>query len=275
MIVSRPSESLHWYAKDGSPKYSVVGKNGSERSTTLRDARTLGLVPSVTTIIKCAASPGLEAWKLNQMMLAALTLPRVNGEPEEAFIQRVVSDSKEQARMAAERGTAVHAALESFYQGVMHAEYMEHQAAVDRAVMGVFGDREWSTEKSFAHELGFGGKVDLHSKTGEGVVIDFKTKEFTHSDKDSIRAYDEHCMQLAAYRVGLGVPQARCANVFVSVTEPGLVVVYEWLQEDLTRGWNMFQSLLTFWKLKNKFDPNEAGVEPSLFSSTSAQGVTS
>ena len=82
-------------------------------------------------------------------------------------------------------------------------------------------------------------------------------------------------MQLAAYRVGLGIPEARCANVFVSVTQPGLVVVYEWPQEDLARGWNMFQSLLTFWKLKNKFDPSETGVEPSLFSSTMAQGATS
>lgn len=275
MIIHRPSESLHWYAKDGSPKYSVIGKNGAERSTTLRDARTLGLVPSVTTVLKCAASPGLEAWKLNQMMLAALTLPRVDGESEEDFIQRVIADSKQQAKAAAERGTAVHAALESFYQGVMYAAYAEHQVAVDKAVREVFGQMEWSTEKSFAHESGFGGKVDLHSTDGRGVVIDFKTKEFDDSNKDTVKAYDEHCMQLAAYRVGLGIPEARCANVFVSVTQPGLVVVHEWSQEDLVRGWNMFQSLLTFWKLKNKFNPSETGVEPSLFSSTTAQGATS
>lgn len=256
MIVSRPSESQHWYERDGSPKYSVIGKNGSERATTLRDARTLGLIPSVTTIIKCAASPGLEAWKLNQMMLAALTLPRHENEPEDQFIQRIVSDSKEQARMAAERGTHVHAALESMYMGVMHSDYMEHQAATEKAVFEVFGERDWSTEKSFGHDLGFGGKVDLHSRTGEGVVIDFKTKEFTFSDKDSVKAYDEHLMQLAAYRRGLGIPKARCANVFVSVTEPGLVVVHEWTPEDLDRGWQMFESLLTFWKLKNKFDPS-------------------
>ena len=41
-----------------------------------------------------------------------------------------------------------------------------------------------------------------------------------------------------------------------TVTEPGLVVVHEWTPEDLDRGWKMFESLLTFWKLKNKFDPS-------------------
>jgi len=39
---------------------------------------------------------------------------------------------------------------------------------------------------------------------------------------------------------------------FVSVTVPGLVVINKWSQEDLARGWVMFQSLLTFWQAKNQ-----------------------
>jgi hypothetical protein len=58
-------------------------------------------------------------------------------------------------------------------------------------------------------------------------------------------------MQLSAYRVGLGLPKAECANVFVSVTEPGLVVIKEWSQEELERGWTMFSSLLAYWQAKN------------------------
>ena len=79
--------------------------------------------------------------------------------------------------------------------------------------------------------------------------MDFKTKEFT--DPNTVDAYDEHAMQLAAYRVGLGIPNARCANVFISVTEPGLVKVVEWSEEKMTRAWNMFQALLTYWQVKN------------------------
>jgi hypothetical protein len=208
------------------------------------------LVPSVTTIIKSAASPGLEAWKLNQMLLAALTLPRIDGEPEEEFVQRVVKDSKEHAKMAAERGTAVHSAIESMYSGVMHSEYAEHQAGCYRAIELEYGITEFQPEKAFAHELGFGGKVDLFSKEGKGVVLDIKSKEF--SDPTKVQGFDEHMMQLAAYRMGLDLPDARCANVFVSVTVPGLVVVKEWSQEDLTRGWHMFYALLRYWQVKNQ-----------------------
>jgi len=50
----------HWYRRsDGSPQYTIVGKNGKERDTTLRDAREHNLVPSVTTIMRIAAAPGL------------------------------------------------------------------------------------------------------------------------------------------------------------------------------------------------------------------------
>ncbi len=58
-------------------------------------------------------------------------------------------------------------------------------------------------------------------------------------------------MQLSAYRVGLGIPKARCANVFVSRSVPDLVVVKEWSLGDLDRGWEMFVHLLQFWQLKN------------------------
>lgn len=252
MIVSRPSESLHWYTRDGDPQYTVKAKDGSDRPTTLRDARKLNLVPSVTTIIKCAASPGLEAWKLQQMMLAAMTLPRAPDEPEDAFIQRVVADSKEQAKQAAELGSEIHAALEGYFEtGVLTAQYGDYQSGVDDVVIKTFGDRHWAVEKSFAHNKGFGGKIDLHTRDNEGVVIDFKTKAFTRENMDKIAGYDEHCMQLAAYRMGLDLPTARCANVFVSVTEPGLVKVFEWEAQELERGWKMFESLMNYWYAKS------------------------
>jgi len=250
-MIVRASESQHWYTRTGDPAYTVKNKDGHQRPTTLRDARKLGLVPSVTTIIKCAASPGLEAWKLQQMMLAALTLPRAPEETEESFISRIQADSKEQAKMAAERGSEVHAALESFFE-TRHvtSKFSPAVLGTETEIVKVFGDVTWSAEKSFAVK-GFGGKVDLHSKDGRGVVIDFKTKEFTSETLDKAQGFDEHLMQLAAYRVGLEIPQARCANVFVSVTEPGLVVVKEWDQEDLDRGWKMFSSLLEFWYAKS------------------------
>jgi len=74
---------------------------------------------------------------------------------------------------------------------------------------------------------------------------------FRVSDPAKVDGYDEHLMQLSAYRVGLGIPKARYANVFVSRSVPDLVVVKEWSLEDLDRGWEMFVNLLQFWQLKN------------------------
>ncbi len=64
----RASESNHWYTRDGVPMYTVEAKKGGQRNTTLRDARTMNLVPSVTTILNIAAKPALLAWMQQQVM---------------------------------------------------------------------------------------------------------------------------------------------------------------------------------------------------------------
>ena len=243
----RASESNHWYTRDGVPRYTVIGKNGKERATTLRDARTENLVPRVTTVLNVAAKPALTQWLQKQVLLAALTLPRRTDEPEDEWIARIMDDSKEQGRAAADAGTDIHASIQSFYEGVPTSRHEEHVKGCVEAIREHFGNQAWVAERAFAHEIGFGGKCDLHAVN---IVADVKTKEF--SDPNKVDAYDEHLMQLSAYRVGLGMPGARCANVFVSRSVPGLVKVVEWSQGDLDRGWQMFCSLLKFWQLKNQ-----------------------
>ena len=252
---SQASESGHWYHREtGKPMYQTVGKNGKVRNTSLRDARANNdLVPSVTTIIKCASSPGLEAWKLGQMLMASLTLPRIDGESLDDFAVRIQHDSKQTGVKAAERGTAIHAGIQAFYEGDLIDGYLAHAKATEKALDDFFGANLWLPEVSFS-KGGFGGKCDLMVKSNylfNGIVVDVKTKEFT--DPDKIVAYDEHLMQLAAYRWGLGIPSARCANAFVSVQEPVQVKVVEWSESDLARGWAMFQNLLAFWQLKNNY----------------------
>ena len=69
LVKERTSESGHWYLPNGNPAYTVIGKNGKERNTTVKDAREQGLLPSVTTIIGCAAKPALDVWKQQQAIL--------------------------------------------------------------------------------------------------------------------------------------------------------------------------------------------------------------
>ena len=237
------AESGRWYAKDGTPAYTIKAKNGEDRSTTLRDARKLGLLPSVTTIINMAAKPALEQWKLRQTVLAALTLPQTEGESLDAFAVRVILDSKEQAKKRAEEGSAIHGSIE---RALQDKDYNASHEPFVKAVMEKlqeFGGG-WKAEKSFASLLGFGGKVDLHN---EYYVIDFKTKEF--SGEDEKLAWPEQSIQLGAYRVGLEIPKARGINIFISVNNPGLVKVHEWTEEELQTGFEKFKHLLAYWKL--------------------------
>lgn len=240
------SSSGHWYTLNGEPAYTIISANGKERPTTLRDARKLDLVPSVTTIIRMAAAPGLERWKAEQLLMAALTLPRVKQESESIWIKKVWDDSKMQARLAAERGTAIHAAIEKAHQGQkVDPELLPFTIAALDVVYEKFPGKSWSQERSFAHPIGYGGKIDLHA---EGLVGDYKTKD---GDLESVKVYDEHMMQIAAYAHGLGMSSAVGFIVFVSRQMPAVARLIEIDAADMRRGWLMFSSLLEFWKSKH------------------------
>ena len=253
----RAAESTHWYTPQGEPMYDVPAVKGGKRPTTLRDARKLGLVPSVTTIIRCAASPALETWKQNQVLLAALTLPRRDGESDESFCERIMRDSQEQARKARDRGTQIHAAVQGHFEGKPPSEEMwAYVQGVRDLLQANCAVSDWVAEKAFAHPDGFGGKCDLSCNAW---VIDFKTKEFGPEEAPTLKTWDEHAMQLAAYREGLAdidnVGEQRCGIVYVSTTHPGLARLVEIDEQELRRGWLMFESLLKFWQSKNNYFP--------------------
>ena len=243
------SQAGHWYTRAGAPAYTMTGKNGKERAVTLRDARTLGLLPSVSTILRLEAKPALERWKIEQACLACMTLPRLPGEDDSAFMARALKDSQEQSRKAAERGTYIHGLIErSIPQGRCLWGDERDRAIVDAVLLRLttlFPLYDWNPERSFASDK-FGGKIDLHGIAGdEAVVIDFKTK--SKMDPEKTLAYDEHCAQLAAYAYGLGAPIARCVNFFVDTDRPGLIVVHEWSTPERDKGWMAFGHLLNLW----------------------------
>lgn len=245
----------HWYDKLGRPCYTVIGKNGRERDTTLADARRLQLVPSVTTILDVLNKPALGDWRVKQGILAALTLPRLDGETDERFIGRVVNDSRQQAIQAAEEGNRIHAAIEaSFKDRAYPSAYIPHVTAFRHTLKLMFPHvTDWVAEASFASPLGFGGKVDIHSPEF-GHIVDTKSKDFGPGDNKKL-AYDQH-YQLAAYQKGMGFDYNVCANVFVSRTHPGHADIHVWTKKQMIEGWQVFASALACWQAIKGYVPD-------------------
>ena len=62
----------------------MLKKDGEgTRATTLADARKLGLLPSVTSIIGVLDKPALSNWKMDRAALAAVANPKQPDESEE------------------------------------------------------------------------------------------------------------------------------------------------------------------------------------------------
>ena len=247
-------ESGHWYdAKTGESRYEITGKNGKLRATTIRDAREHGYVPSVTTILRVLARPGLENWLQDQVLESAATMPMLPGQTEIEWRKLVKAESKLKSQQAAARGTAIHTAIERHAQGkTVEPEYFKHVNAVEIEMERISLPLGYGkTEHSFAHADGFGGKTDWSSDVA---IVDFKTKEKIEDDKTL--QYDEHVAQLAAYAYGLGIVAPRCVNIFVGVNDCKVVSV-EANPVEIEQGLEMFKLALRIWQLKNDFDPRK------------------
>ena len=254
----------HWYTKEGEPQHFIIGANGKERGTTLRDARKLDLVPSVTGIIDVLDKPGLNNWFQNKILYACLTVPRPEGISDNEFIKIVRQDASQEAEEAKLRGNVIHNCIEDMWNEKT-GEEMDYEpdvmAIASSAIADICnycGESDFIPEKTVAGD-GYGGAIDLHN---DRFLIDWKTKDI--DDVSKKMAYPNHAMQLAAYDVALGFDtdsqrpaswfgQAdggrRCINVFIDRTEPGKVVIHEWEPEEIALAWQKFQLLLRYWQL--------------------------
>ena len=259
MILVKRESASHWYLQDRTPFHEVERADGKGlRSVTLRDARKVRAYPSVTNVLGVLAKPGLDAWKQEQAILAALTLPRNEGESEDEFARRVVSDMGEQVQHAADLGTQIHAACEVYAQ----SKALPESADVRRLFEPV---REWfdteveriaSVEAVVAHhEFGYAGTVDLVAKlksTGGWAVVDFKTQKVRRDAKGVVSFYETWPLQLEAYRQailhsGEGKQPTDIISLVIGSTEPVPVTPKLWPREEHTAYWKAFLNARNLW----------------------------
>lgn len=270
--AARPisSEGSHWYTIDGKPAYEVPYADPKKgfRPTTLADARKLGLLPSVTTILRILHKQSLVDWLIEQSCLAVLTTPKKEGEDLDAFVHRVLHQEKvqdQESQAARDRGTVIHAALEDLFLGnTVDSELLPWVQPAAEAIRAYGGRYE---PELVVIGPGYAGKLDLKLETDNTIWLwDWKTTK----KLPERGAWPEHRLQLSAYAYALasiGMPQIGTGNVYISTVEPGKFVVCEhtesWL-ETYTYG---FEPLLKHWQWANNYRPNgkqNAQVHPLL-----------
>lgn len=243
----------HWYDSSGKLIERVNG-----RKTTIREARKLGLLPSVTAIIDQLDKPGLNVWKLNQLFQAMIPfIEAQEGFDPEEVRQEIFADAASEQRTAAQMGSYIHSQFEKYIKG---KPVKEDKLCED---ILVYVQKHFGTIKEgevpFAFCRTYGGCIDLVGESHDGMpfILDLKTTNFklTRTAKQLVKK--EHGLQLAAYSVGLRDSlEVVQGNVFVDTSEFGFGRLrhYTWAPEEIERSWAMFKHLLCLWYLDKRLD---------------------
>ena len=272
MILIKRESASHWYWSDGTPFHDTERADGKGlRSVTLRDARKVRAFPSVTNILSILAKPGLDAWRIEQGIVAALTLPRRDDETLDAFAKRVVTDMSEQVTQAADLGSAIHAACEVYATSKALPENPEVAAlfAPVREWFDADVERIDCIERVVTHsEWGYGGRVDMVAKlksTGSWAVVDFKTQKVKRDAKGALKPtfYEAWPLQLEAYRQAILAEAARkqpldIVSLVISSIEPVPVMLKVWPREEQTAYYRAFLNARNLWVWLKGYCPIES-----------------
>lgn len=252
--IIRQTQGSHWYNRDGTPAYTVLNADGTKQvNTTIVHARKLGLLPSVTTVLKILSKESITTWKQEQMLKATINTPRLENEEENLWFRRIIEEADRPAKTAREFGDAIHKYCEMRLCGHNHLTAMEIPVptaqAIDRFIEQHI--REAIPEFTVLNtELGFAGRTDVKCKfDGELSIIDWKNQ----NTKDiKPKYYDEWVYQGGAYTLGTGVKNF--ISVIISRDEQGKIEYYKWTDEELKRGQEIFKSILKTFRLINKLE---------------------
>jgi hypothetical protein len=229
----RTNNSCHWYFTDGRPCYELPKKDGSGMKVpTLADARKLNLLPGVTGILNLLDKPALNDWKVTQGVLAVLTTPRLPGELDDAYVNRVLQVEKvqeQEGKTARDKGTDIHGALEAYFQGQSVLDQWAPWVMPAAEALLKRGSRV-TTEKILVGH-GYAGRTDLILDTlSHWEIADYKTTKKLPEKG----AWDEHVLQLAAYARAWETLTAkqvakpiRTVNCYISTVDQGKFKIVE------------------------------------------------
>ena len=247
--------SGHWYTEDGQSAHTIMGKNGKFRNTTVADARMMLLYPSVTSILSILDKPQLTNWKIEQSIMASLTLPKEEGETLEEYAKRVVRDSKESTSKAAEHGTIMHEQMEHVLLGRPHSQDEAIQPYIETF-------KKWAdenVEKTYWCEralvgAGYAGRCDAYLKLkGIGdAIIDLKNRKVNPKYEPF---YDTDCAQIFAYLSASENPKAAGVSIVLASNDSSKIMTRVWEKEELYQAGIAFCAMQKVWAWVKGYTP--------------------
>ena len=247
------ASSSHWYRIDD------AGVIHPCHDFDLRKARKVKAFPSITTILKERANPMLETWKQNQIFDAVTNNPRTETETEEDYKKRIVELSAKKGSDAADFGTRLHDALDSFPQMTIDSELRPYIDAFAPSYQKMVKHRICSEIMLADPELGVAGRTDLVAETYEygPSIIDYKTSKFKRG-KPSF--WDSHRIQLSFYAktyqkmMGLREPPV-IINCGLNSEEPTEPVWKVWTPKEQADGYAEFLAIAFLWFASKDYWP--------------------
>jgi len=237
-------ESRHYVPMAKDPK-----RTRPSRVTDLKKAAKNGevWVPSVTTVMGILHKEGLVQWLIGQHLEQAHW---VEGQDfgfatKEDYVREVRRITRIEMDKAPDAGTNFHKLMERYLKSYeMTTKDYQLCESVAEELAHKENISEGNVEVNFVSK-GYGGQIDYQPSDW---IIDWKTKETKEKFIPGKMAYEDHYVQLAAYREAV-CSTARCANVFVCL-ETGEVDFHEHKEEDLVKGYEIFKHCLAIWQLQ-------------------------
>jgi len=245
----------HYYTQDGQSAHVIIGKNGNERNTTVADARKLGLLPSVTSVLGIMDKPQLTSWRISVAIESALTLPKRDDESLDEYARRVVEDSKEQTRKAAEHGTRMHEQAENILMGraVSKDEDLQPYIKTFKKWADANIEKTYWCEKALVG-AGYAGRCDAYVRMrGIGdAIIDLKNRKVSPRYSPF---YNTDTAQIYAYIAACENPKAAGVSVVLASNDPELIKHKVWDKEELHEAGIAFQAMLKVWAWAKQYVP--------------------
>lgn len=262
-LAQKQTTGGHWYDLEGKAVFEVPKADGKGlKKTTIKEAREMGLLPSVTGILDVLPKKQLETWKMRQVALHAHLVKRGENEEDQSYADRVIDVAMNQVSEAKDLGSAVHKCLEQALSGETWDQKYDVYVNPVLEWLASKNIRVRALEKILVNPAhGYAGTSDVLFEYGEGGigVLDFKSRKTNGEAPGKILPYDGQGMQLAAYAAAEygeeALPRVLGVNLYISTTEPGRFDVYQ--HESMPAQWEGFQAACALWRFLRGWDPRQ------------------